>query len=125
MTTATRAAQRTTRSTRRKKRFDIDDVIRRIRATIAERGVADAAMFALAEEGYTSLFEQLVACVISIRTFDEISLPTAKNLFAVARTPLEISRLSVQQIDELIRPATFHEPKAKTIHDIARKVLDD
>ena len=43
--------------TRRKRPFDIDVVMRRIRETIASSGVADAAMFARASEGYTSLFE--------------------------------------------------------------------
>ena len=82
-----------------------------------------AAMFELAEQGFDSLFEQLVACIISIRTFDEVSAPTARKLFEVARTPVEMAKLSVKQIDELIHAATFHEPKAKTIHDIAGLVV--
>ena len=32
-------------------------------------------MFALAEEGHATLFEQLIACILSIRTRDEVSLP--------------------------------------------------
>ena len=44
-----------------KKPFDIGAVLRRIRA--AMRPFPRAAMFALAEEGHDSLFEQLVACV--------------------------------------------------------------
>jgi endonuclease-3 len=59
---------------RRKRAFDVEVVMDRIRRSIAERGVEDAAMFALASEGYTTLFEQLVACIISIRTFDETML---------------------------------------------------
>ena len=44
-------------------------------------------MFELAERGHRSLFEQLVACIISIRTLDEVSLPTALKLFERASTP--------------------------------------
>ncbi|HYE73060.1 MAG TPA: endonuclease III, partial [Blastocatellia bacterium] len=83
-----------------------------------------AALFELAKEGYTSPFEQLVACIISIRTYDEVMLPTARNLFAQARTPLEISHLTPQQIDELIRNCTYHERKAQQIHTIARRVVE-
>jgi len=101
-------APRTTRPARRKIRFDIAVVIDRIRATIAERGVADAAMFALASEGYTSLFEQLVACVISIRTYDETMLVCARRLFERARTPAAIAKLPVLTIDAFIRQAAFH-----------------
>ena len=58
--------------------FDIDEVMRRIRAAVAD--VPDAAMFALRDLGYGTLFQQLVACIISIRTTDEVSLPTALAL---------------------------------------------
>jgi endonuclease-3 len=61
--------------------------------------------------------------MISIRTFDEVTLPTARRLFAVARTPAEVSRLTVQEIDRLIGTCTFHEPKAKQIHEIAQGVV--
>jgi len=82
-------------------------------------------MFELYERGYTSLFEQLVACLLSIRTFDEISLPTAMALFAQARTPEAISRLTVAQIDNLIRASTFHERKAEQIHQIAQRAVTE
>src|SRR5215831_6488796 len=96
-----------------KERFDIDRVMRLVRSTV--RPFRKAAMFELADEGYDSPFEQLIACIISIRTFDEVSLPTAKRLFEVARTPEAIAKLSVEQLDRLIWAATFHRPKAKTI----------
>jgi hypothetical protein len=35
-------------------------------------------MFALADEGYRTVFEQLVACILSIRTRDEVSLAAAR-----------------------------------------------
>ena len=118
-------APRTTRPARRKIRFDIDAVIDRIRATIAERGVADAAMFALASEGYTSLFEQLVACIISIRTYDETMLVCARRLFERARTPAAIAKLPVRTIDALIRQAAFHESKARQIREIAQRITTE
>lgn len=110
---------------RRKKAFDIDEVLGRIRSAIAERGVADAAMFALASEGYTSLFEQLVACIISIRTYDETMLVCARRLFERARTPAEVSKLQVRTIDSLIRQSAFHESKARQIREIAQRITSD
>src|SRR6476469_2883969 len=67
------------RRVRRGKRpFDIDVVMRRIRDAVAD--FPDAAMFALRELGYGTLFQQLVACILSIRTMEEVSLPTALAL---------------------------------------------
>jgi endonuclease-3 len=103
-----------------KKPFDIDDMLSRIDESI--RGFKKAAMFELAEEGFNSPFEQLVACIVSIRTLDEVSAPTARRLFDAARTPKTIAKLGPARIDELIRACTFHGPKSKTIHAIARRV---
>jgi len=108
-----------------KRAFDIREVMDRIRRSIAESGVQDAAMFALASEGYTSLFEQLVACIISIRTLDETMLTCARRLFKRARTPAAVAALPVRSIDALIRQSAFHESKAKQIRDIARQTVDD
>jgi endonuclease-3 len=67
----------------------------------------------------------LVACIISIRTLDEVSVDVARTLFTRARTPAEVARLSPQEIDALIHDCSFHERKAEQIHAIARQVLDD
>src|SRR5207253_305950 len=68
-------------------------------------------------------FEQLVACIISIRTRDETMLPTARRLFARARKPAEVAALTPEEIDDLIRPCTFHDGKARQIRDIARRAV--
>ena len=106
-----------------KRPFDINQVIRRIR--VAVRPFPKAAMFELADDGFSSPFEQLVACIISIRTRDEVTIPTARKLFARARAPLEVSRLTSREIDQLIRACTFHERKALQILRIARRVVDE
>jgi len=82
-------------------------------------------MFELAEQGFSSLFEQLIACIISIRTLDEVTLPAARRLFERARTPDEIGRLSVEEIDTLIRESSFHERKAPQIKAIAQRIVDE
>jgi endonuclease-3 len=106
-----------------KRPFDIDLAIRRIRKAVEP--FAKAAMFELAEDGFNSPFEQLVACIISIRTYDEVMLPTARTFFERARTPEEVSRMTIGEIDELIRPSTFHERKARQIHQIARRIMEE
>lgn len=103
--------------------FDIALVLTRIQAAV--QPFPKAAMFALADLGYTSLFEQLVACILSIRTYDEVSLPVAQRLFQTARTPAEMVRLSPAAIASLIQGSTFHEAKAQQIWDIASTIVRD
>jgi endonuclease III len=105
----------------RKKPFDIDEMLSRIREAVNE--YPKAAMFELAEDAFDSVFEVLVACIISIRTFDEVTVVTARRLFERARTPQQVAKLGPAKIDELIRTCTFHEPKSRTIHEIALRTL--
>jgi endonuclease-3 len=107
-----------------KKPFRFGVVLRRIRAHVEQSELADAAMFELRERGYGSLFQQLVACIISIRTYDEVSLPAAIALLDRAPTPEAMLKLSIARIDALIRKSTFHRQKAETIRAIAKHVVD-
>ena len=104
-----------------KRPFAIDVAIPRIREAV--RPFPKAALFELADEGFRSPFEQLVACIISIRTLDEVTLPTARRLLALARTPLAVSHLTIAAIDEQINACTFHEAKARQIHQIAGRIV--
>ena len=104
-----------------KKPFDIGTAMERIGEAV--RPFPKAALFELADDGYSAPFEQLVACIISIRTYDETMIRVARRFFARARTPDEVSRLTTEEIDGLIRESSFHEAKAGQIHTIARRAV--
>lgn len=106
-----------------KKPFEIGLAVRRIRKAV--KPWPKAALFELAENGFSTTFEQLLACIISIRTYDEVTLPVSRKLFARARTPKEISQLTYEELDALISPSTFHERKASQILAIAQRVLEE
>ncbi len=53
--------------------FEIDLAMKRIREAV--RPYPKAGLFELYDEGFTSPFELLIACIISIRTYDEVMLP--------------------------------------------------
>jgi endonuclease-3 len=82
-------------------------------------------MFALREAGYGTLFQQLVGCLISIRTRDEVSLHAALRLLECAPTPAAVAALPPSRIDTLIRPATFHEAKAHQIRALAQRAATE
>src|SRR5947209_2428397 len=106
-----------------KQPFNVAVALRRIDRAV--RPFAKAALFELAEDGFKSPFEQLVACLISIRTRDEVTLPTARQLFQQVRTPAEFARLTPDSIDGLIRTSSFHEAKARQIHAIAKRAVEE
>src|SRR5262249_60363070 len=75
--------------------------------------------------GQRSLFEALVPCFLSIPPPDATTLRVARLFSAGARPPAEMVKLSPDEIDRLIGACTFHEPKAKQIHEIARWTMDE
>jgi endonuclease-3 len=106
-----------------KKPFDIGLAMRQIKKAV--RPFPKAALFELAEDGFNSTFEQLIACIISIRTYDEVTLPLSRKLFERARTPADMSKLTYEELDALINLSTFHERKASQILTSARRALEE
>lgn len=102
--------------------FDLSTVLVRIEE--ATRAFPKAAMFELAKRGYTTLFEQLISCIISIRTLDETTIPVSLRLFSVARTPQELLLLSPEQLTELLYGSTYPDQKAYTMLGIAKVAVD-
>jgi endonuclease III len=106
-----------------KRPIDIDLMMERIREAV--RPYPKAAMFELRDDGFATPFEQLIACMLSVRTRDEVSVIAARRLFARARAPDEFAALLPHEIDALIPDVTFHERKAEQIRDIAVAVRDE
>lgn len=70
-------------------------------------------------------FEVLIGCLLSHRTRDEVTWPTADKLFRVASTPEKILKLTEKRIAELIYPVGFYRQKAKRIKQICKILLKE
>jgi endonuclease-3 len=103
--------------------LDIDLAIERVREAV--RPFPRAMLFQLYEEGHTSPFEMLVACLISVRTRDETSLTMAHQLFSRARTPADMAALDINAIDALIAKSAFHLVKSEQIRTMAELIVEE
>lgn len=106
-----------------KKPFDLPVMLKKIEKAIGP--YPKAAMFELYQRGYTSLFEQLISCIISIRTLDETTIPLSEALFAKARTPKELLKLSPKELETLLIGSQFPGQKAYTMLGIAKAAVED
>jgi len=70
-------------------------------------------------------FRALIACIISLRTKDEVTAEAAGRLFAVADTPRKMVKLPPKRVAKLIYPAGFYNTKAKTILDLCRTLIGE
>ena len=68
-------------------------------------------------------FRVLVGCVLSLRTKDEVAYPATKRLFAKARDPQSMLKLTRAEIAKAIYPAGFYRTKAKQIRAISALLL--
>ncbi|THH39521.1 endonuclease III [Neolewinella litorea] len=103
--------------------FPIHSVLERCAAAVADK--PPAAMFGLRDEGYGSLYEQLVSSLLSVRTYDEVSTEVSRRLFSLARTPAEMVRLDRETIIQTISEATFAPAKADNILALSQTIVDD
>jgi endonuclease-3 len=81
----------------------------------------------LAEEQETSRspFRLLVACIISLRTKDEVTAEASRRLFEIAPTPNHLAELEEGRIARAIYPAGFYNTKAAQLKEIGRIIRDD
>jgi endonuclease-3 len=103
--------------------FDLDRAMDEVREAV--RPFPRAALFELYDAGHTSAFEQLIACMLSIRTRDETMLPMARALFAAARTPEAMLALPPADLDARIHASSFHATKTEQIREISRRALSE
>ncbi len=101
-----------------KRAFDLNEMLPRIEKAIAP--YPKAAMFELAERGYNTLFEQLISCLISIRTLDETTIPLSLKLFNRARTPEQLLAIPFEELAELLVGSQYPGQKAETMRAIAQ-----
>ena len=69
-------------------------------------------------------FQVLIATLLSARTQDATTLAASTRLFATAPTPALMVKLSVKQIEKLIKPVSFFHTKARHVKATCMLLLE-
>ena len=96
-------------------------VLTRIAAFLC-RSYEDLALTKMSRE--RNPFHLLVACLISLRTKDEVTDVVAPRLLREAPTPLALSQMPASRIARVIYPVGFYRTKARTLRHVSRVLLD-
>lgn len=97
----------------------MDDAIKLEELKILEETYAGA----IPELKFNSVFELLVAVILSAQCTDKrVNIVTAE-LFPVANTPEKILQLGQTKLEEIIRPCGYFHAKAKHIIGASEKIL--
>lgn len=79
----------------------------------------------VAKESNRDPFLILISTLLSLRTKDKTTREAGDRLFALAQTPPTMLQLPLKKIEEAIYPVGFYRTKAKSIHEICRRLIDD
>jgi len=66
----------------------------------------------------------LIATLLSLRTKDEITASVSSKLFSIANTPFEILNLSINKLEDIIKPTGMYHKKAQTLKDVSKELID-
>ncbi|MCK5376579.1 MAG: endonuclease III [Acidobacteria bacterium] len=77
------------------------------------------------QESSRSPYRLLVACIISLRTKDEVTSAASRRLFALADNVDLLADLEEDRIAQAIYPAGFYNTKARQLRQIAAILRDD
>jgi endonuclease III len=92
---------------------NVETVMRALSRAIT--GLELPAIEKISESQKEDAFQVLIATLLSARTQDATTLAASTRLFKAAPTPETMVRLSVRQIEKLIKPVSFFHTKARHV----------
>jgi endonuclease-3 len=107
---------------RQRKPRNVEAVMRALSRAIT--GLELPAVEKISENQQEAPFQVLIATLLSARTQDATTLAASTRLFAVAATPEAMVRLTVRQIEKLIRPVSFFHTKARHVKATCKRLLE-
>ncbi|ASN52925.1 endonuclease III [Sinomonas sp. R1AF57] len=112
-------------STRRRLTPDESPLALKRRARKINRVLAEQYPYAHAELDFRNPFELLVATVLSAQTTDVRVNQVTPVLFARYPDARSLSEAELTGIEEIIRPTGFFRAKAKSLHTLSQRIVDE
>jgi endonuclease-3 len=86
-------------------------------------GMEEPAVEKIAKDQQENAFQVLIATMLSAQTKDAVTSAASARLFAVARTPAAVAKLTEARIRTLIYPVSFYRNKAVHVKETCRQLL--
>lgn len=80
--------------------------------------------FFIAKNYNNDPFLILINCLLSLRARDVTVFPVSEKLFAKARSPRELLKIPIHDLEKLLKPLGFFRQKSKTLHNVSRGLLE-
>lgn len=77
------------------------------------------------ELNYETLYQLMVAVILSAQCTDKRVNIVTKELFKVVREPIDIYNMELETLEEYIKSTGFYKNKAKNIKNNARQIIEE
>ena len=74
--------------------------------------------------GSPSRFKLLIRTILSARNTDENAVAASKLLFSKYKTPVEISKAPIKDLEKLVRRGVFYKVKARNIKKLSKILVE-
>jgi endonuclease III len=101
--------------------FNIAEVVKELKKAV--KGFRTPSVTVIAKKN--DPFAVLISCIISLRTRDEVTEPASARLFALAKSPAELLKLTDSKIEKAIYPAAFFRNKTKSMKEMCEVLVGD
>ncbi len=76
-------------------------------------------------ETFKNPYLVLIGCILSLRTNDKTTYPATLRMLELAKTPEQMMRVSVEDLEKAIYPVGFYKNKAKQIIELSRQIVEE
>ena len=75
-------------------------------------------------DSFSDPYIVLISCILSLRTNDKTTYPAALRMLELAKTPEQMVKVSIEELEKAIYPVGFYRNKAKQIIELSRVILE-
>lgn len=76
-------------------------------------------------EDFKDPYLVLIACILSLRTNDRTTYPATLRMLELAKTPQEMAKVRVEDLEKAIYPVGFYANKAKQIIELSKTIANE
>lgn len=76
-------------------------------------------------EDFKDPYLVLIACILSLRTNDRTTYPATLRMLELAKTPEEMAKVDVKDLEKAIYPVGFYANKAKQIIELSKTIANE
>lgn len=99
--------------------IDIDKIVETL-----EKAKQPKSDFVLLMDNYKNPYLVLISCILSLRTNDKTTYPATLRMLKLAKTPQEMMRVNISDLERAIYPVGFYKNKARQIIELSKIIVE-